>query len=212
MIICSYCDASNAAGSVCMACGAPLPDLLSELPRRPARQSVSSERQALHATRKAGEKIDKVTRSALNIYSALWRTLAEATVIALLGLGLGVVGGAVGQAVGGALSALMVGALVGWAVKNSYLTYISAPTGFAVGAGLCAALYLLGVPTGVMTYVLATFAGAAALVGGRRIPWRRRHAWEKARPFLGALGGLGFGLLGMGIGFGLRAALAALLI
>lgn len=200
-----------------MACGAPLPDLRAspEPPKKPPRRTgpiqISSERQALHDAREAGEKIDKVAHSALYVYSAFWRTLAETVVIALVGFGLGVAGGAVGQAVGGVLAALIVGSLVGWAVKISYITYISAPTGFAIGAVLCALLYLVGVPLGVMVYVLATFSGAAALVGGRRIPWRRRKAWEKARPFLGALGGLGFGLLGMGIGLGLRAAVAALL-
>ena len=200
-----------------MACGAPLPKLQTapeppkKPPRRPGPVQISSDRQALHDARQAGEKIDKVAHSALYVYSAFWRTLAEAAVIALVGLGLGVTGGAVGQAVGGVLAALVVGALVGWAIKISYLTFISAPTGFAVGAGVCVVLYLLGVPPGVMVYVLAIFSGTAALVGGRRVAWKRRKAWEKARPFLGALGGLGFGLLGMGIGLGLRAALAALL-
>jgi len=48
------------------------------------------------------------------------------------------------------------------------------------------------------------------VLGGRRIPWSRRNGWQKARPFLGALGGLVFGLFGMGIGLGLSAAVAAL--
>lgn len=214
MIICSYCDAANAAGPLCVACGAPLPEANPEPIQAPGRQpapvQISQERQALQDTREMGEKIDKVSHSALYLYSTFWRTLAEAIVIALVSFGLGAAGGATGQALGGVLTALVVGALVGWAVKISYLTYLSAPTGFAVGAGLCVVVYLLGVPPGVMVYVLAAFSGAAALVGGRRISWRRRNGWEKARPFLGALGGLGFGLLGMGIGLGLRAALAAI--
>ena len=43
------------------------------------------------------------------------------------------------------------------------------------------------------------------------IRYQRRNLYEKLRPFIGALGGLAFGVLGVLVGVGLRAAVNALL-
>jgi hypothetical protein len=53
--------------------------------------------------------------------------------------------------------------------------------------------------------------GLAAIggwLGGRRVPFKRRNTWEKVRPFLGMLCGLGFGLIGTLIGWGLQSVVA----
>jgi hypothetical protein len=54
--------------------------------------------------------------------------------------------------------------------------------------------------------VLAVLGG---WFGGQRVPFARRNLWEKLRPLLGAMGGLGFSILGALIGWGLQAVAAS---
>ncbi|MBE0696141.1 MAG: hypothetical protein IH586_04390, partial [Anaerolineaceae bacterium] len=90
-------------------------------------------------------------------------------------------------------------------------TLLGAPVGFVVGALVGLLLWVVGLGKGVLVFPMILFAAAAALVGGRRVPFQQRRTWQKIRPFVGALAGLALGLAGMLIGWGLRAAVETLL-
>ena len=158
-----------------------------------------------------GEKVDKAASTAFYIYSLFWRTLAEAIAIAITGFAIGLVGGATGMALWGVVGAATVGIVVGFTIKIYYFTIISAPAGIIAGAVFCVLLWVLGAPPSLDVFVLTLFTSLAAYIGGSRSPYRHRNWWEKIRPLLGAIGGLISGLLGMGIGVGIQAAVAKLL-
>ena len=219
-VTCGYCSIVNPAGDDnCLACGAPLPK---ELPV-PARSSIDSAgRQSpddfwkprhnrLEDVRKAGEKLDQAYYSAAYAYSLFWRTLAETVMIAVVGFGIGLVGGATGMAVWGAVGATVYGIVVGLLVKRYLFLLLSAPLGVLIGAAFCVLLFIFGIEARWMVIVLSIVTILSAVIGGRRVRFQRKNLWEKARPFLGGLGGLGFGLLGMAIGLGLQAAVRALI-
>jgi hypothetical protein len=101
---------------------------------------------------------------------------------------------------------------VGLTRKQFYIVLISAPAGLLLGLGLGAAIWFLGGGPQVMVYTGLVFAIIGAILGGRRsLSFRHRNCWEKSRPFLGALGGFVFGLLGSLLGWGIRAGIQSLL-
>jgi hypothetical protein len=187
-------------------CGAPLPE-----PAKPARPvkplappTQRETQEDIRKVREAGEKLDETANKVWYTYGAVVRVLAEAIVIALVAFAIGFTGGIVALPVVGVVGAVITGTLVGIAVKASYITLVSAPLGMVVGTVFGAILWLLGVDAKLFVFVLPVFAGAAALLGGRRIPYERKKTWEKLRPFIGAVGGLAFGVLGVLLGSGLQ--------
>lgn len=227
---CEFCGTLNPGNRKdCLACGAPLPARVAPaLPINPARsaadlpwhatnpakhpgKAVSANRQMQQA-REAGEQVEVIGRKALYAYSLLWRTLAEAASIAMTSFALGLVGGITGTSGLAVPGAVMVGIGVGFAIKISLLALFSAPVGLLVGALVGGMFYLISGSVWALTGFAALFAFLAALLGGHNIRRGNVNFYEKLRPFIGAAGGLVFGLLGMLLGIGLRAALDALIV
>ncbi len=221
-IPCPYCFTANpATRNMCLACGAPLaqkaPEPLDLTPKvtvvKPAPKphpAPKPKKRPEEDLRKAGEKADQVYNAALYTYSVTWRTAAEAISIALVGLIIGMVGGATSMQVWGLLGAGLLGVAVGLTAKNFYMTLLSAPGGALLGLGLSAALWFVGASPKWLVFIVTVFAIAATVVGGRPRRQRRQNFWEKARPFLGGLGGLAFGIVGMLAGWGVATAIAEL--
>ena len=213
-ILCDYCNTVNdAEASTCQACGAPImrPVVPVEpkvtVPEEPAQPAFSEA-----DLRKAADKADEVYFTLWNTYAIAWRTLGEAIAIALTGFVLGFLGGVTWQYFPGVLGAGLVGLAVGLTRKQFYFALISAPAGLLLGLGPGALVWALGGDAAVMVYTGLVGAILGAIVGARRnLPFGKRNCWERARPFLGLLGGLAFGLLGTLIGWGLRAGVEALI-
>jgi hypothetical protein len=123
---------------------------------------------------------------------------------AAVSLAIGLAGGIVGQPVLGVMGAALLGFAVSISIKNGLATIISAPIGLLIGSILCVIAMLLHIPTFVFPIILTATACFTAIYGTRKTPYKIRKTWWKIRPYLGTLGGLLFGLLGMGIGLGLE--------
>jgi hypothetical protein len=157
-------------------------------------------------------KTDDVYFTVLKTYAIAWRTVGEAIAIALTGIILGFVGGATLVIFPGIFGATLVGLAVGFTRKQFYIVLISAPAGLLLGLALGALIWVLGSGPQVMVYTGLLFAVFGALIGGHRsLPFKYRNCWEKARPLLGATGGLAFGILGALLGWGIRAGVQNLL-
>jgi hypothetical protein len=227
-ITCEFCSTLNPDGNThCLACGAPLSkapkptinpaESASPIPQpamNPASMTgkTTTANQQMQQARQIGEQVEDVGRKALYAYSLLWRTLAEAAAIAITGFGIGLIGGATGTAFWGVLGAAGVGLGVGLAIKITTLALFSAPVGLVIGAVIGLLPFVLGGGVKVFVFTTSIFAFLAAVLGGRPFPYSQRNLYEKLRPFIGAAGGLVFGLLGMLVGLGLRAAVNALLV
>jgi len=216
---CGHCGVANPAERwVCLACGAPLGEVkatTSATPqaatgRGPAASGSMLSKSHLEGARKAGEKLERAYSTAMNLYAYFWRTLVEAVCIAAVGFGIGLAGGATSMSAWGVIGATVYGAIVGLTLKNYLLLLLSAPLGVMAGAAACALLWLVGATPKAMVFALTIFAGLSAYLGGYTISYSRKNPWDKGRPFLGALGGLAFGLLGMLTGVGLQVAVKAL--
>lgn len=210
--ICEYCATANAYEALsCMACGAPLPKLAA-MPVTPAAAAKKTSpvipSKKLETARKGGEDVDKLFTNAMYAYSVVWRTVAEALAITAVGLGIGIAAGVTGAPLLGVAGGLLIGLAVGWPIKMAYLTFIMAPAGMVVGAVFGLGLWALGLPRLVVLPMIA-LAVMGGWLGGQRVPYARRNAWEKMRPFLGALGGFGMGILGTMIGWGLQSVVSA---
>ena len=214
-IICEYCATSNPwEANTCLACGGPLtrPKVDLEPKFTPVQSSEKPKPDQSEDVKKAAEKADELYFIAWNTYAIAWRTVGEAIAIALTGFILGFVSGATQVIFPGVLGAVLVGLAVGLTHKQFYIALISAPAGLLLGLGLGAAIWFLGGAPQVMVYTGLVFAIAGAVLGERRsLPFRRRNCWEKARPFLGALGGFVFGVLGALLGWGISAGIQSLL-
>ncbi|MCJ7625343.1 MAG: hypothetical protein MUO76_17735 [Anaerolineaceae bacterium] len=222
MISCEFCATLNLADAKnCVSCGAPVTKKRALQPRpSPGLKAGDSFSKRVESTpdsldldkaRQAGEEVEEVFNKAVYAYSLVWRTLAEAATIAIVGFAVGLVGGATSMAFWGVLGAIILGAAVGFTIKMSYLTLLSAPLGLVIGTVIGIFLSAIGLGPRVFVFSTTIFAVLAAVVGGRGIPYPHRNWYEKARPLLGGLGGLIFGILGMLIGLGLRAGVNALL-
>ena len=198
-LVCEYCTTVNPwDAKSCLACGGPLTRPKVDL--EPKVTTVKSDEKApkpqSEDIKKAAEKADDVYFTLWNTYAIAWRTVGEAISIALTGFILGFVGGATGAIFPGILGAILVGLAVGLTRKQFYIVLISAPAGLLLGLGLGALTWALGSGPQTMVYTGLFFAIVGAVLGGRRnLPFSQRNCWEKARPVLGALGGLGFGII-----------------
>ncbi len=211
--VCEYCATLNLPDKdSCVACGAPLPKMPvpAARPVKIAGKATRANRE-LQEVRETADKAEVVARKALYAYSLLWRTLGEAAAIAICAFGIGLVGGAVGVPVLGVIGAVLVGLGVGVTIKIYYFALFSAPLGLVIGAVIGLVPFLLGVDVVIFVFTTTIFAFLAAVLFGYRIPYKNRNLYEKLRPFIGAAGGLVFGLLGMLLGVGLKAAVDALL-
>lgn len=212
-IPCSFCSSANPAGAAkCLSCGAPLEQLKvhaspieAERPV-PVRTQQDSDVDIIQMTR----KVEQGSRTALNLYSAFWRALADAAVIAMTAIGIGVTGAVTQNPLWGVILSGILGLSVGLSRKSYLFTLLGAPLGFVGGALIGGVLWAGGLGPGPMVFTTALGASAASWLGSRRFPFKHRNTWEKIRPLLGAAGGLGFGLLGAVIGSGLHALISAL--
>ncbi|MBN1267915.1 MAG: zinc ribbon domain-containing protein [Anaerolineales bacterium] len=211
-ILCSYCTTANPKGSsVCSACGAPIEAVVEPAVLEPVSTSPLplAALESLDAV-ELGKKVEEGSRKAFSAYSAFWRALADAAVIAMVAFGTGVIGGVVGQGWVSIILAALFGVVIGFTRKSYLFTFISGPLGFAGGAVLGGVLWVGGLGTAPMLYCTFLGSAAAAVLGSHSFPFRRRGLWDKIRPLLGAGGGAVFGATGMAVGSGLRAAVAAL--
>jgi hypothetical protein len=212
MTTCEYCATANPKEAlVCIACGAPLPTPKPKSTLTPQVEIVSTkvptstQKISAQEIRQTGEKLDKVYATAFSTYATLWRTLAEAAVIAITGFGIGFVGGAIGPATIGVIGATVVGLVVGLSRKNYYLTLLGAPIGLIVGVLFSVLLWFLKASPTIIVLVITLGSILAAWIGSYQTPFSRLNWWEKARPWLGTAGGFAFGLLGALLGYGVRA-------
>ena len=204
----------------CRACGAPLDDLIEEetappepkftvvqkAPKpkpRPQPKDDSSDLRAL------AEQASDLTDTVMYTYSVAWRTAAEAGAIAISALIIGMVAGAFGQAFWGVFGGLIVGVVVGLTAKPLWGSLLGAPAGTLVGLLVSALLWAIQAPAFLPLLVMTVGAVIGARV--RALPQNRRrmNTWEKARPFVGAVGGLVVGSVGVAIGWGFSALVGA---
>lgn len=214
LISCAYCASKNPADrDTCLACGAPLIHPKPNPIRiETVKTSIPFEKDnTFEKIRSVGQSSEKVYQKALYGYALLWRTLAEAGVIAICGFGIGFSGGVTENGWLGLLGAALLGLAVGLTIKMSYLIWLMTPGGLIIGLAIGVALWAFGLGTVVFTPALAGFSCLASLLFGSPIPFRHRNLYEKIRPFLGAIGGASFGLLGMLLGLGFQALFKGLL-
>jgi F0F1-type ATP synthase assembly protein I len=204
---CESCSTNNPRGAqACSACGAPF-DIVVNEPHVKLAAAVSPRIQRENTQfpkeeiQDAGEKVEEAYFTIIKTYSIAWRTVGEAIAIAVSGFIIGVVGGATGMSPWGVLGALIVGIAVGMTRKNFMVVVLSAPVASILGLFLGGLFWVSGYPQ-MMVFCVSILAILGAALGGQqRGKFQSMNWWEKARPFLGALGGLGSGLFGMGVGF-----------
>jgi len=204
-ITCEYCGSGNLdTERTCLACGAVLPGVRKQkkVDRDISHQNIPDIKAG--DIQEVGEDIDELYKKGLYVYSAFWRTLAEALVIALCGFAIGITAGATGLVVWGVIGATLVGFAVGWSIKMSLLTLLITPLGIVIGTLAGLIFWAFGGGAGIFVFTLTLFTVLATLIGGRRVTFRYRRFWEKLRPFLGLSGGFLFGLLGVLLGLGLE--------
>jgi len=203
---CDYCATNNPSGAkVCSACGAPIDKVLNKQPvkiagTKPLRVQSEEYQLPFQEIQDAGEKAEEAYFTIMNTYSIAWRTVGEAMAIAVSGFIIGAAGGATGMSLWGVVGAVMVGIAVGMTKKNFIPVVLSAPGASILGLLLGGLFWISGNP-GMMVFSVSILAFLGAILGGqRRGGYQSMNWWEKARPFLGGFGGLGFGLLGMILG------------
>ncbi|GAB4405036.1 MAG: hypothetical protein OHK0052_27290 [Anaerolineales bacterium] len=223
-ITCSYCDTVNpAAEARCAACGAPLErEPLRDLtPRvtivdappaktpapvpKPVKPAAPAAQPLPKQVHQAAKSADDLYNMAWRGYALVWRTAAEVVAIAVCALTLGILDGIFEQGFVGVLGGLLVGVAVGSVRKNWVWSLVSAPLGLLAGILLWLPAWALGAGARGITFSAFAFAIVGALLGGYRDRWRTRGAWEKARPFLGAAGGVALAGIGLLLGLALRA-------
>lgn len=213
--VCEYCRVRSpvAAAETCLACGAPLPPAPAPPARRKAAGAarLAESKSPYEGLRQAGVRTEETYTHLLYAYGLFWRVLADAFVIALGGFSLGLLAGALGLGTWGLMAGASLGVAVGWVVKGYLLTVIGVPAGILAGALLAAVPWLLGMPPQGVFFIVWGAALAGGWLGGVHLPFGRRRLPEKLRPFLGALGGLALAALGLALGAGFRAAVAAAL-
>lgn len=220
---CAFCGTPNDPGaSTCLACGGPLEVARPVAPVniQPTTPAVPVSPVAEPATPQTpAEPLREQLKEGLAAVGAglglaglgglLLRTIAESLAIMTAALLIGLNSGKVCPFPNGwflyALLAGAGGALVGLAVgsvvKPAFFALFSAPVGALVGI-VAATMLKLGSPR---TFWLPLFAitGACclALLGGRSNRTARFAKYQRLRPWLGAIGGLVFGLIGFSAGW-----------
>jgi hypothetical protein len=212
-IPCQYCRTLNPVKvKTCIACGAPLekPKLpkpktkkLKEIPTKPEDKTIEE-------IKEIGEQVDDVYFTIMNTYAIAWRTIGEAIAIAISATIIGLAGGATEMRAVGVLGAILIGIAIGLTRKNFYIVLISAPAGAILGL-IIGAIFWLFISPKIVVFIVTSLAIVGAILGGKgKRPFRSRNLWEKLRPFLGGLGGLAFGVIGMLLGWGISAAIMEL--
>jgi len=204
-ITCDYCRSKNpTVGKQCIACGAPLPELINKPPRIPIHYPQEGQQiKEAQTYIKEDQTVEAATKVA-RVYSHFWRSVIEALVIALVGFAIGFTGALVGYPLVGITGAFFLGLSVGLTIKYPLLTLFSAPLGLFAGSLMSIAAFFLKAPP-ISYILLMTFCACiAALLGGASLPMVLRTKWQKIRPFLGAVGGLVFGILGSLLGSALH--------
>jgi hypothetical protein len=214
-VTCEFCAVVNPAGQEnCIACGAPLPRIK---PIVPAMQPKDpAEMFKLTPTRPAasqdfanrylgGGQGAHLADKAQQLVSVVWRTAGEVIAIAVSGFIIGMAGGGTGLWFLGLAGAGCLGLFVGLAVKPLLFAALSAPLGTIVGLGIGFVLRTLGVGPACIVVAASLLGIAAALIGGRIDLLTSRGCYALLRPFLGAIGGFIFGLLGVLVGGGIKA-------
>ena len=212
-LLCQYCRTNNPTNvKTCIACGAPI-----EKPKPPKPKTKKSQKiptkpddKAIQDMKAVGEKADDVYFTVMNTYAIAWRTIGEVIAIAISATIIGLAGGATEMRAVGVLGAILVGIAVGLTRKNFYIVLISAPAGAIIGL-IIGAIFWLFISPKIMVFIVVILSIVGAILGGKyKQPFRRRNLWEKIRPFLGGLGGLAFGVIGMLVGWGVSAAITEL--
>lgn len=199
-IVCTYCKTLNESGSqACIACGAPLEEGAPVMETQP--DPLPFTIQPLENMKQANDldEIQKALLPASYALGAVWRTLGEALAIGLTAFGLGVIGAIVDMAFWALLGAALVGIAVGLSTKKFWPTILGAPLGAFSGMLVGGILWAVGLGA---TWVLFTSIIGAIL--GAVVGSRRRAAasnwWDRLRPWLGVLGGIFFGVIGLFVG------------
>ena len=219
-ITCEFCAAVNPAGQEnCLACGAPLPRikpvLPSQKPKDPLEMFKLAQARPAATQKDAGQDFadrffgggqgTQLADQARQVVSILWRTAGEAIAIAVSGFIIGVTGGGTGLWFLGLAGAGCLGLFVGLAVKPLLFAALSAPLGTLLGLGIGFVLRTLGLGPASIVVAASLLGIAAALIGGRIELLTSRGCYAFTRPFLGAMGGFIFGLLGVLLGGGIKA-------
>lgn len=214
-LICEYCASHNPAGGQrCIACGAPLPvsrfippkvTLVESSVAPPSVNLHQEEDQPLGKIVSEGAAIVGSGLGLLGIGGLILRTVAEAVAIAVSAYIIGMHAGTADINMRGPalyfLIALGGGGLLGLSVglvtKRVLFTLLSAPFGTILGGYLIPVFLSLKTPVSPWPALFAVAGGVLfALLGGHRSSNKTLACYQRARPFLGLLGGLFFGLLG----------------
>jgi hypothetical protein len=209
-LICPFCDSVNPVQDECQACGGPLEAAGSRIVQEAVKEHeiplaeteyFRDEPAGVDEVQELARTANQVGRTALGAYSLLWRTLAEAGAIALVGFVLGTLGGLTALRPWGILAGGLVGAAVGRSHKRTLGILLGAPAGALLGVLGGIVLMLIGLPPQALLVAAAAGALIGAPLGSR--PYGMFRWWQKLRPWLGLFGGLAFGFLGMIIGWSL---------
>ena len=206
-LICTYCKAQNPNDKEsCIACGAPLeiPVVSSRKTAKPIPVKPIHPASRTKHPEEIAQKIGEKAEDAYYVYAVGWRTLGESLAIAVSAFIIGVASGATVMEYWGILGGVAVGVAVGLTWKSFYIALISAPLGTFIGLVIGAIPLFFGWPK-ALPITTTIFAIIGARLGGRPRPdYKFRNWWEKARPYLGGLGGFIFGLLGILLGLGIE--------
>lgn len=220
-ITCEHCASINPAGQArCIACGAPLsvpvtpPIYVTRVDAEPVAAPVSLsespdstppiETQSVSQQLKEGATVVGSSLGVLGIGGLILRTMAESVAIAVSAFIIGSNAGTADITLRGPalyfLIALggggLLGLCVGLVTKRTIFTLLSAPFGTILGS-LAAVLFSLNTPGNPLPALFALAGGVLfALLGGHRSNSKNFACYQRARPFLGLVGGLIFGLLG----------------
>lgn len=219
-ITCDHCGTHNPAGqAACIACGAPLvppvtpPLRVTEVETpvfstpEPAPEITPIDTGNLSQQLKEGAALVGSSLGGLGIGTLLLRTLAEAIAIAVAALFVGVNSGSVARnnylpllllaLAGGGLIGLCVGSVT----KRFLFSLLSAPVGALLGSVTGVLLQLNKTAFPWMALLSLAGAVALALLGGKRSATTKLACFQRARPWLGLIGGLLFGLIGFAAGY-----------
>jgi len=213
VFFCDYCGTKVPENSLfCLACGAPFthPESDLELQKRTPSLNLGSPEQQDAEFSKAAEQVDEAYFKIMNVYTVAWRTVGEAIAITISAFIIGMVGAVTQRIFWGIVGAAAIGIAVGLTRKNFYLTLLSAPIGTILGICISTLFFITG-KEGLVVFIVSFAAILGAILGVKPPGWfGQKNVWEKARPYLGALGGLGFGILGSLLGSGIKGILTFL--
>jgi hypothetical protein len=197
--VCVYCRSkNNMQAQECVSCGAPLP-IIDELSGNHSATKLAYSK----PIRNHSDASVELATKAVSIYGNVILSIIQAIIIAAVALAIGLAGAILDFPVVGLLGALLLGLCVGISI-NTFLLTVLGPTGGLL-LGSLASIFASLCKLPVFTYLLflIIIPCFTTLMGSPKLPYRLRTRWQKIRIFLGAAGGLLFGLIGMLIGSGL---------